>query len=71
VISGAATLVLGPDILDRQRRPATSRTAVEFNGPGHNGSVVRDGVGYELKPGDVVVIPAGTGHLSKPARWGD
>lgn len=33
VISGAATLVLGPDILDRQRRPATMRTVVEFKGP--------------------------------------
>jgi mannose-6-phosphate isomerase-like protein (cupin superfamily) len=53
VISGAATLVLGPDIVNRQRRPATMRTVVEFNGPGNNGSEVR---------GDVVVIPAGTGH---------
>jgi mannose-6-phosphate isomerase-like protein (cupin superfamily) len=62
VISGAATLVLGPDILNRQRRPATLRTVVEFNGPGNNGSEVRDGVAYEIKAGDVVVIPAGTGH---------
>jgi mannose-6-phosphate isomerase-like protein (cupin superfamily) len=62
VISGAGTLVLGPDILNRQRRPATMRTVVEFNGPGNNGSEVRDGVAYEIKAGDVVVIPAGTGH---------
>jgi mannose-6-phosphate isomerase-like protein (cupin superfamily) len=62
IISGSGTLVLGPDILDRQRRPATMRTVREFNGPGNNGSSVRDGVAYELKPGDVVVIPAGTGH---------
>jgi mannose-6-phosphate isomerase-like protein (cupin superfamily) len=62
VLSGAATLVLGPDILNRQRRPATMRTVVEFNGPGNNGSEVRDGVAYEIKAGDVVVIPAGTGH---------
>ena len=34
VISGSATLVLGPDIVNRQRRPATLRTVVEFNGPG-------------------------------------
>jgi hypothetical protein len=33
VLSGAATLVLGPDILNRQRRPATMRTVVEFNVP--------------------------------------
>jgi mannose-6-phosphate isomerase-like protein (cupin superfamily) len=62
VISGSATLVLGPDIADRQRRPATLRTVVEFNGPGNNGSEIRNGVAHELKAGDVVVIPAGTGH---------
>ncbi len=62
IVSGAATLVLGPDIVNRQRRPATMRTVVEFNGPGNNGSEVRDGVAYDLKPADVVVIPAVTGH---------
>jgi mannose-6-phosphate isomerase-like protein (cupin superfamily) len=62
VIDGSATLVLGPDILNRQRRPATQRTVVEFNGPGNNGSEVRNGIAYNIKAGDVVVIPAGTGH---------
>ena len=62
VIDGSATLVLGPDIVNRQRRPATLRTVREFNGPGNNGSEIRNGVTYQLKPGDVVVIPAGTGH---------
>jgi mannose-6-phosphate isomerase-like protein (cupin superfamily) len=62
VISGSATLVLGPDIVDRQRRPGTLQTVIEFNGPGNNGSEIRDGVAYDLEPGDVVIIPAGTGH---------
>jgi mannose-6-phosphate isomerase-like protein (cupin superfamily) len=62
VISGSATLVLGPDIVDRQRRPATQRTVREFNGPGNNGSDIRNGVAYNIKAGDVVIIPAGTGH---------
>jgi mannose-6-phosphate isomerase-like protein (cupin superfamily) len=62
VISGSATLVLGADIANRQRRPATLRTVVEFNGPGHNGSEIRNGVTHQIKAGEVVVIPAGTGH---------
>ena len=62
IISGSATLMLGPDIQNRQRRPATQRTVVEFNGPGNNGSDIRNGVSHQLKAGDVVVIPAGTGH---------
>lgn len=62
IIDGTATLVLGPDIVDRQRRPANLQTVIEFNGPGNNGSDIRNGVTYNLKPGDVVVIPAGTGH---------
>src|SRR4051794_15777856 len=63
IVDGAATLVLGPDITNRQRRPSTLLTVREFNGPGNNGSEIRNGVAYNLKPGDVVVIPAGTGHL--------
>ena len=62
IISGSATLVLGPDITNRQRRPATQRTVVEFNGPGNNGSEILNGVAHNIKAGDVVVIPAGTGH---------
>jgi hypothetical protein len=62
VISGSATLVLGPDIVNRQRRPATRRTVIELNGPGNNGSDIRNGVAHEIKAGDVVLVPAGTGH---------
>jgi mannose-6-phosphate isomerase-like protein (cupin superfamily) len=62
IIEGTGTLVLGPDILEMKRRPATAETVRLFNGPGNNGSSIRNGVTYNLKPGDVVVIPAGTGH---------
>jgi quercetin dioxygenase-like cupin family protein len=33
-----------------------------LNGPGHNAAAIRDGVEQELRAGDVLVIPAGTGH---------
>jgi mannose-6-phosphate isomerase-like protein (cupin superfamily) len=62
IISGSGTLVLGPDIADMKRRPATAETVRMFNGPGNNGSTIRDGKTYQLKAGDMVVIPAGTGH---------
>jgi len=62
IIEGTATLMTGPDIADMQRRPATQETVRLFNGPGNNGSTIRNGVSHQLKPGDVMVIPAGTGH---------
>jgi mannose-6-phosphate isomerase-like protein (cupin superfamily) len=62
VTSGAATLVLGPDLVGAQRRPSTENAVRLLNGPGHNAKSIRNGVSYELKVGDVVVIPAGTGH---------
>jgi len=62
VIDGSGTLVLGPDILDMKRRPPTEETVRLFNGPGNNGSSIRNGESYQLKAGDVVIIPAGTGH---------
>jgi hypothetical protein len=63
IIDGSATLVTSPDIVGMKRRPATLETVRLFNGPGNNGSSVRNGVAHELKAGDVIVIPAGTGHL--------
>jgi mannose-6-phosphate isomerase-like protein (cupin superfamily) len=62
IIDGAATLVTSPDIVGMKRRPATLETVRLFNGPGNNGSSVRGGVEHQLKAGDVIVIPAGTGH---------
>ncbi len=62
IIDGSATLMLGPDITNMVRRPATLETVRLFNGPGNNGSTIRNGKSYNLKTGDVVVIPAGTGH---------
>jgi mannose-6-phosphate isomerase-like protein (cupin superfamily) len=62
IMSGSGTLVLGPDITNMKRRPANAETVRLFNGPGNNGSAIRNGKTYNLKAGDMVVIPAGTGH---------
>jgi mannose-6-phosphate isomerase-like protein (cupin superfamily) len=63
VIDGSATLELGPDLVNKQRRPADEETVRLYNGPGNNADAINNGKTYNLKAGDVVVIPAGTGHL--------
>jgi hypothetical protein len=50
IIEGSGTLVLGPDILDMKRRPATAETVRLFNGPGNNGTSIRNGVTYKVTP---------------------
>jgi mannose-6-phosphate isomerase-like protein (cupin superfamily) len=62
VIDGSATLVTGPDIVDAKRRPADNEAVRLLNGPGSNGASIRNGATHQLKAGDVIVIPAGTGH---------
>src|SRR5215469_1928565 len=63
IIDGTATLKLGPALVNKKRRPADEETVRLYNGPGNDADDIKDGVTYNLKPGDVVVIPAGTGHL--------
>jgi mannose-6-phosphate isomerase-like protein (cupin superfamily) len=62
VMDGEATLVTGSDIVGAERRPSTNNNVRNLNGPGSNGTSIRNGVTYHLKPGDVIVIPAGVGH---------
>lgn len=62
IIDGSATLVTGPDIEGMKRRPATNENVRLLNGPGSNGTSIRNGATYQLKAGDVIVIPAGVGH---------
>jgi mannose-6-phosphate isomerase-like protein (cupin superfamily) len=63
IIEGSATLLTGPDLIDATKRPATMKTVREQNGPGFSAKSIKDPVVHELKAGDVIVIPAGTGHL--------
>ena len=62
VLDGSATLVLGSDITGWKARPPDDRAVRLLNGPGGNGVSINNGATYELKPGDVVIIPAGVGH---------
>jgi mannose-6-phosphate isomerase-like protein (cupin superfamily) len=62
IISGSATNRTGPDIVDAQRRPVDDRAVRQLNGPGSNGTDLRGAATQQLKAGDVLVIPAGTGH---------
>jgi len=62
VLDGSATLVTGSDITDLKKRSPDDRAVRLLNGPGGNGKTIRNGATYELKPGDVVIIPAGVGH---------
>lgn len=61
ILDGSATLVTGPDLVGEKRRPANAPT-MALNGPGSDAASIRNGVTHELKQGDVMIIPAGTGH---------
>ena len=62
VIDGSGTLVTGPELVGAKRRPADNEAVRMLNGPGSNAASIRNGATHELKAGDVMVIPAGTGH---------
>ncbi len=62
VISGSGTLVTGPELVGAVRRPADTTAVRLLNGPGHNAKSIANGQTHDLKAGDVIVIPAGTGH---------
>jgi mannose-6-phosphate isomerase-like protein (cupin superfamily) len=62
IMDGEATLVTGWDIAGAERRPGTNNNVRNLNGPGSNGTSIRNGVEHHLKAGDVIVIPAGVGH---------
>jgi mannose-6-phosphate isomerase-like protein (cupin superfamily) len=62
ILSGSGTNRTGPDVVDPQRRPPDDRAVQLLNGPGANATDLRNAAQHELKAGDVLVIPAGTGH---------
>ena len=62
ILEGSATLVTGSDIVGLKPRPADNPAVRMLNGPGGNGSSIRNAATYHLKPGDAIIIPAGVGH---------
>ena len=62
ILSGGGTNRTGPDVVDPERRPPDDRAVRLLNGPGANATDMRNPAEHELSAGDVLVIPAGTGH---------
>src|ERR1700681_660190 len=62
VIEGSATLLTGPDLVGVKQRPSTLKTVREQNGPGYGAESIKNPATHVLKAGDVIIIPAGTGH---------
>jgi mannose-6-phosphate isomerase-like protein (cupin superfamily) len=63
VIDGSATLLTGPEIVGAVKRPADEKTVRLQNGPGWNADTITNPQVNHLKAGDMLVVPAGTGHL--------
>jgi len=62
VIDGGGTIKTGPQLVDPKVRPSTMTTVKQQNGPGYNAEAMINPITTVLKPGDVFVVPAGTGH---------
>jgi len=63
VIEGEATLLTGPDLVKPVKRPDSEKTVRLQNGPGWSSDGITNPQVNHLKAGDMIVIPAGTGHL--------
>jgi mannose-6-phosphate isomerase-like protein (cupin superfamily) len=62
VLDGGGTIKTGPELVGAEKRPNTMVTVVQQNGPGYNAKSITNPMTTELKVGDVLIIPAGTGH---------
>lgn len=63
IIDGTGTIITGPDLVNPVKRPADEKTVRLQNGPGYNADGINKAQTHHLKAGDMLIIPAGTGHL--------
>ncbi len=63
IVSGGGTLVTGGHIVNGRKSPADSEVTTTLNGPSCSGMIAGpDVVKKVVKPGDIVIIPAGVPH---------
>lgn len=62
VVSGAASHRTGTRFVNKTPRPSENYNVRMLNGPGHNASDLEGADEQQFKAGDMIVIPAGTGH---------
>ncbi|HEV2200347.1 MAG TPA: hypothetical protein VGR73_11055 [Bryobacteraceae bacterium] len=62
VLAGSGTLVSGGALTKPERIPADTPTVKDLAGPSMRGAALANGTSRTLHAGDVVIIPAGTGH---------
>lgn len=62
IMSGSGTLVTGGTIMNGTESAPDSNVTTTLNGPSCSGAIVGDWVAKHVRPGDVIIIPAGTPH---------
>jgi len=62
ILAGSGTLVTGGALTKPEPFPADSKTVKELAGPSMRGTGLENGMSRTVHAGDVVIIPAGTGH---------
>lgn len=62
IISGTATLLTSPELVNPVKKSADGPDVRQQSGPGYNSDTMKNPQANHLKPGDVIIIPAGTGH---------
>jgi mannose-6-phosphate isomerase-like protein (cupin superfamily) len=63
ILEGSGTLTTGGEIVTADGKPATTRDSTGPSGPSLRGDKLRGGESRRVGPGDIVIIPAGVGHI--------